>query len=182
MKVIKRDGRTELLDITKIQKYTSSAVKDLVGVSQSELEVDAKILFKDGITTEEIQQTLIKTAVDKIDIDTPNWTFVASRLFLYDLYHKVSGFTGYKHLKDYFEKGMNENKILKGFSNKYEDDIAKLRIENKKLEHQLQTSYNTIYDLRLENQECEYYIVPTEDGFIIHGQLYEKVEGFEAYE
>ena len=69
-----------------------------------------------------------------------------------------------------------------GLSNKYEDDIARLEIENKKLEHQLQTSYNTIYDLRLENQECEYYIVPTEDGFVIDGQLYEKVEGYEAYE
>lgn len=67
-------------------------------------------------------------------------------------------------------------------SNKYEDDISKLRIENKKLQHQLQTSYNTIYDLRNENQECEYYIVPTEDGFVIDGQLYEKVEGYEAYE
>lgn len=67
-------------------------------------------------------------------------------------------------------------------SNKYEDDISKLRIENKRLKYDLQTSYNTISDLRLENQECEYFIVPTEDGFIIDGQLYEKVEGFEAYE
>lgn len=67
-------------------------------------------------------------------------------------------------------------------SNKYEDDISNLRIENKKLQHQLQTSYNTIYDLRNENQECEYYIVPTEDGFVIDGQLYEKVEGYEAFE
>jgi len=67
-------------------------------------------------------------------------------------------------------------------SNKYEDDISRLKIENKKLEHQLQTSYNTIYDLKNENQECEYYIVPTEDGFVIDGQLYEKAEGYEAYE
>lgn len=67
-------------------------------------------------------------------------------------------------------------------SNKYEDDISNLRIENKKLEHKLQASYNTIYDLKNENQECEYYIVPTEDGFVIDGQLYEKAEGFEAYE
>ena len=42
-------------------------------------------------------------------------------------------------------------------SDKYEDDISNLRIENKKLQHQLQTSYNTIYDLRNENQECEYF-------------------------
>ena len=67
-------------------------------------------------------------------------------------------------------------------SNKYEDDISNLRIENKKLQHQLQTSYNTIYDLRNENQECEYHIVPTEDGFVIGGQLYEKVKGYEEYE
>ena len=72
--------------------------------------------------------------------------------------------------------------LLIVLSDKYEDDISNLRIENKKLQHQLQTSYNTIYDLRNENQECEYYIVPTEDGFVIDGQLYEKAEGYEAYE
>ena len=55
-----------------------SAVEGLEGVSQSELELDAKIHFKDKITTEEIQQTLIKTAMNKIDVDTPNWTFVAA--------------------------------------------------------------------------------------------------------
>ncbi len=41
--VQKRNGRIEPLDISKIQKYTSSAVKGLENVSQSELEVDAKI-------------------------------------------------------------------------------------------------------------------------------------------
>jgi ribonucleoside-diphosphate reductase alpha chain len=87
--IIKRNGRSEPLDITKIQKYTSAAVEGLEGVSQSELEVDAKIQFRDRITTEEIQQTLIKTAVDKIDIDRPNWTFVASRLFLYNLFSRL---------------------------------------------------------------------------------------------
>jgi len=105
IRVVKRDGRVEKLDITKIQKYTHESVEGLENVSQSELEVDAKLQFRDMISTEDIQQTLIKTAVDKIDIDRPDWTFVASRLFLYDLYHKVSGFTGYKHLKEYFKKG-----------------------------------------------------------------------------
>lgn len=81
MKVIKRNGRTEELDVSKIKKYTFDAIKDLEGVNLSELELDAKIQFRDGISTEEIQKTLIKTAVDKIDIDCPNWTFVAARLF-----------------------------------------------------------------------------------------------------
>lgn len=67
-------------------------------------------------------------------------------------------------------------------SNKYEDDISDLRIENKKLEHQLKTSYNTITDYKEKHPECEYYIYPSGDGFVIDGQLYEKVEGYEAYE
>ena len=81
--IIKRNGRREPLDITKIQKYTSAAVQGLTNVSQSELEVDAQIQFRDGTTSREIQETLIKTAVDKIDIDAPNWTYVAARLFLF---------------------------------------------------------------------------------------------------
>ncbi|ANV98760.1 ribonucleoside-diphosphate reductase subunit alpha [Helicobacter enhydrae] len=144
--VVKRSGRVELLDISKIQKYTSDAVEGLEGVSQSELEVDAKIHFRDQITTEEIQQTLIKTAVDKIDIDSPNWTFVAARLFLYDLYHKVSGFTGYKHLREYFERGESEGKILKGFKERYDLDALNDYI---KPERDLQFNYlgvKTLYD------------------------------------
>ncbi len=118
--IIKRNGRTEPLDITKIQKYTSAAVKGLTGTSQSELEVDAQILFRDGITSKEIQETLIKTAVDKIDIDAPNWTFVASRLFMFNLYHQVNGFTGYCSLEKYFEKGTKEGRLLLGLGDMYD--------------------------------------------------------------
>ena len=67
-------------------------------------------------------------------------------------------------------------------SNKYEDDISDLRIENKKLQHQLKTSYNTITDYKEKHPECEYYIYPSGDDFVIDGQLYKKVEGYEAYE
>ncbi len=127
--IIKRNGRTEPLDITKIQKYTSAAVKDLSNVSQSELEVDAQIHFRDGITSAEIQKTLIKTAVDKIDIDAPNWTFVASRLFMFNLYHQVNGFTGYGSLKKYFEKGEKEGRLLQGLGDMYDLDRLEKHIK-----------------------------------------------------
>jgi len=120
--IIKRNGRTEPLDITKIQKYTSAAIQGLDNVSQSELEVDAQIQFRDGITSKEIQETLIKTAVDKIDIDAPNWTFVASRLFMFNLYHQVNGFTGYCSLEKYFTKGEKEGRLLLGLSDMYDLD------------------------------------------------------------
>ncbi|BCX78787.1 ribonucleoside-diphosphate reductase subunit alpha [Campylobacter sp. 19-13652] len=122
MKVIKRNGRSEELDISKIKKYTTESVLGLENVSLSELEVDAKIQFRDNITTEEIQQTLIKTAVDKIDLDRPNWTFVAARLFLYDLYHKATGYNGYNHLRDYFTRGEAEGRIIPGLKEKYDLD------------------------------------------------------------
>jgi len=144
--VQKRNGRTEALDISKIQKYTSKAIEGLDNVSQSELEVDAKIQFRDMITTEEIQKTLIKTAVDKIDIDKPNWTFVAARLFMYDLYHRVNQFTGYTTLKDYFKRGEDEGRLVLGLKEKYNLDELNAYI---KPERDLQFNYlgvKTLYD------------------------------------
>jgi ribonucleoside-diphosphate reductase alpha chain len=144
--IIKRNGRREPLDITKIQKYTSAAVKGLTNVSQSELEVDAQIQFRDGITSNEIQQTLIKTAVDKIDIDTPNWTFVAARLFLYDLYHRVNGFTGYGSLESYFERGEAEGRILLGLKEKYDlTDLDNYIVPDRDLEFNY-LGIKTLYD------------------------------------
>ncbi|AXP09208.1 ribonucleoside-diphosphate reductase subunit alpha [Campylobacter hepaticus] len=146
MKVIKRNGRTEELDISKIKKCTFDAVKDLEGVNLSELELDAKIQFRDGISTEEIQKTLIKTAVDKIDIDCPNWTFVAARLFLFDLYKKVNGINRYNHLREYFEKGEKEGRILLGLKEKYDLEDLNAYI---KPERDMQFTYlgiKTLYD------------------------------------
>jgi len=154
IRVVKRSGRIEPLDVTKIQKFTSSAVDGLENVSQSELEVDAKIHFQDMITSEEIQQTLINTAVDKIDIDRPDWTFVAARLFLYDIYHKVSGFSGYIHLRDYFERGEAEGRILLGLKDRYDLDELNDYIVP---ERDLQFNYlgiKTLYDRYLiKNKE-----------------------------
>lgn len=67
-------------------------------------------------------------------------------------------------------------------SNKYEDDISRLKIENKKLEHKVTEANNTITDYKKEHPECEYYIHPSGDDFVIDGQLYEKAEGYESYE
>ncbi len=129
--VNKRNGRKEILDISKIQKITIAATEGLDGVSQSELELDAHIKFIDGMTSSQIQDALIKTAVEKIDIDVPNWTFVAARLFLFDLYHKVGiatgGFKGepYCHLETYIKNGQKEGRILPSLQDGYDlDDLS----------------------------------------------------------
>ena len=126
----KRNGRKEVLDITKIQKMTIDATANLDGVSQSELELDSHIKFIDGMHSSDIQDALIKTAVEKIDIDVPNWTFVAARLFLYDLYHRVGiatyGVKGeaYRHLKEYINFGIEAGRIIPNLANGYDlDDL-----------------------------------------------------------
>ncbi|WP_072679416.1 ribonucleoside-diphosphate reductase subunit alpha [Arcobacter sp. LA11] len=126
----KRNGRKEVLDITKIQKMTIEATADLDGVSQSELELDAQIKFIDGMGSADIQDALIKTAVEKIDIDVPNWTFAASRLFLFDLYHRVGkvthGIKGepYCHLKEYLKYGKDAGRLIPNLGEGYDlDDL-----------------------------------------------------------
>ena len=84
--VKKRNGRgTEPLDLEKMHKMEEEATKGLAGVSASQVEIQSGIQFYDGITTEEIQEILIKSASDLIDLEHPNYQFVAARLLLFAL-------------------------------------------------------------------------------------------------
>ena len=84
LNVKKRNGRgLEPLNIDKIHEMVEYACEDISGVSSSQVEMNSGLQFYDGITTEEIQQILIKSAADLISLDAPNYTYVASRLLLY---------------------------------------------------------------------------------------------------
>jgi len=72
-------------------------------VDPLELETDARIQFRDGITTEEIQAVLIRTAAEKVSPEAPDWQYAAARLLLYDLYKKVAHIRGYE-VKDELSK------------------------------------------------------------------------------
>ena len=82
-KVVKRNGQTEPLDLNKLHVMVEEACKDLAGVSASQVEMQSGIQFYDGITTAEIQEILIRSASDLIDLDHPNYQFVAARLLLF---------------------------------------------------------------------------------------------------
>jgi ribonucleoside-diphosphate reductase alpha chain len=95
MRVIKRTGYIESLSIDKIRSVINFACNGL-RVDPYELEMDVCIQFRDGITTKEIQQLLIRTAAEKISPENPDWQYVAARLLLYDLYKDVGYIRGYK--------------------------------------------------------------------------------------
>jgi ribonucleoside-diphosphate reductase alpha chain len=92
--VKKRNGReTELLDLNKIHVMVEEACKGLSGVSYSQVEMNSHLSFYDGITSADIQETLIRSASDLISLENPNYQFVAARLLLFSLrksiFHKM---------------------------------------------------------------------------------------------
>ena len=91
MQVQKRDGTLEDLNIEKLHKVVMYACEDISGVSASEVEINSKIQFFDKIVTEDIQETLIKSAADLISEETPNYQYVAGRLINYHLRKQVYG-------------------------------------------------------------------------------------------
>ena len=120
-KVVKRNGNTEPLDLNKLHVMVEQACKDLAGVSASQVEIQSGIQFYDGITTDEIQEILIRSASDLIDLDHPNYQFVAARLLLFalrkQLYGRMHEFPTIKaHVERCVEKGVYDPEILNLYS------------------------------------------------------------------
>lgn len=91
IQVTKRDGGKEPLDIDKLHKVVFWATQGINGVSPSEVEIKSHISFYNGISTSEIQETLIKSAADLITDETPNYQWVAGRLLSYHINKQVYG-------------------------------------------------------------------------------------------
>ena len=120
--VVKRNGRgKEALNIEKIHEMVEYATEDITGVSSSQVEMNSGLQFYDGITTNEIQQILIKSANDLISLDNPNYQYVAARLLLYSLrkqlFHKLWDHPHiYTHVNDSVKKGVYDPDILKWYN------------------------------------------------------------------
>ena len=119
-KVKKRDGRIEALDLDKMHLMVAEACDGLAGVSASQVEMTSGIQFYDGITTEEIQEILIKSASDLIDLDHPNYQFVAARLLLFSLRKQLYGkMHELPNLTDHITKLAYDNIYDKDIFSKY---------------------------------------------------------------
>ena len=116
-KVIKRSGSTENLDLNKLHIMVEEACRDLAGVSASQVEMQSGIQFYDGITTAEIQEILIRSASDLIDLEHPNYQFVAARLLLFAVRKQLFGGmyecpTVLQHTQKCVELGIYDAEIL----------------------------------------------------------------------
>jgi ribonucleoside-diphosphate reductase alpha chain len=120
--VKKRNGRgVEPLDLNKIHVMVEEACKGLAGVSASQVEMSAELSLYDGITTADIQETLIRSASDLISLDHPNYQFVAARLLLFSLrksiFHKMYDSPSLMEQIQYgINKGVYDPIILKQYT------------------------------------------------------------------
>ena len=128
MQVQKRDGRHEDLNIDKLHKVVMYAVEGITGVSASEVEINSHIQFFDLIKTEDIQETLIKSAADLISEENPNYQYVAGRLINYHLRKMVYNTFEPPCLCDIVQKNIDIGFYDKEFTDWYtKDDINELQ-------------------------------------------------------
>jgi len=89
LSVTKRDGNKEPMLVEKALEKAKDACDGIDNVNPYELILDSKISWTNGMPTTAVHATMKKAAEDKIDVVAPNWTFVAARLELMELYHNV---------------------------------------------------------------------------------------------
>ena len=164
IQVIKRDGRKESIHLEKIHLMTYEACEGLSGVSASQVEMNSGIQFYDGIKTSDIQQILVRSAADLIDLESLNYQYVAARLLLFGLRKEVFGQFDYIPLDELIEKniekGLYDPAITKEWYSK--KDIEKL---NSYIKHKRDFEF-TYAGLR---QVVDKYLVQDRSS----GQVYE---------
>lgn len=127
IKVTKRDGRLEPIDLDKIHKVIEWAAHDLDNVSVSQVELKSHIQFYDGIRTRDIHETIIKSAADLISETTPDYQYLAARLAIFHLrkiaYNKFTPPHLYDHVKTLTDAGKYDEHILKDYSRAEFDEL-----------------------------------------------------------
>mgnify|MGYP003649511567 FL=1 len=163
IKVQKRDGRQEPLDINKIHFVVEEACEGLSGVSSSQIEMNANIQFYDGMTTKDIQNVLVRSANDLISLETPNYQYAAARLLSYDVRKEAHGQYEYIPLLKLILRNIRLGVYDKGILDKYsKTDLKKFNTWIRR-DRDLKFTYAGL------RQICDKYLVQDRST----GQLYE---------
>ena len=136
--IVKRDGTKMPLDLEKLHKVIFYACDDITGVSPSQVELNSHISFYDGMTTSEIQETMIKAAADLISEETPNYQIVAGRLISYHLRKEAYGQFEVPHLHDIVKDNIKNkmyDKALTSWYSKKEYELMNKWIDHKRDEN-----------------------------------------------
>lgn len=115
--VQKRDGSKALFDVAKIKTSIAFAT-DGQGVNPLHLEASLDQFVKNGITTSEIQDNVIRHAVQLASPQTPNWLNVAGRALAMQMWadYKLRNKTFLEIFEYNISKGEYTKELLKFYS------------------------------------------------------------------
>lgn len=120
MQATKRDGRKEPINLDKIHRVIDWAAQGLNNVSVSQVELRSHIQFYDGIRTDDIHETIIKSAADLISEETPDYQYLAARLSIFHLRKIAYGQFEPPHLFDHVtnltELGKYDEHLLRDYT------------------------------------------------------------------
>ena len=119
--VKKRNGETEIFSAEKVEQVVNWATEGVSSVSANTVCANAKIQLFDGISTKEIHQSVIDSAVGMICEKTPNYQYVAGRLVSYQLRKEVWGGKNPPKLLDFIKKleeEIDRNQLTENFKEK----------------------------------------------------------------
>lgn len=122
IKVKKRNGTFEAINLDKIHKVITWAAEGLENVSVSQVELKSHIQFYDGISTKDIHETIIKAAADLISADTPDYQYLAARLAIFHIRKIAYDDFEPPHLYKHVQKLTNANKYDKHILQDYTQD------------------------------------------------------------
>lgn len=107
--VIKRDGTVAPFDIEKIHTMVELACENITGVSVSDIEMEARLSFFDGVTSIDIHRSLTKAAANLITENAPNYQYVAGRFLTFDTRKTAWGGMNPPTLYDHVVKNVEAN-------------------------------------------------------------------------
>jgi ribonucleoside-diphosphate reductase alpha chain len=142
IQVKKRNDELESIDLEKMHKVVFWATEGIENVSASEVEMRSQLQFYEGITTADIQETLIKSAADLISEEFPNYQYVAGRLINYHLRKAVYGsYTPcsiYELAERNVKNGFYDTEILEAYSKSEWDEL------NSYIQHQRDENFTYV--------------------------------------
>lgn len=120
IRVTKRNGKKEPINLDKIHRVINWAAQNLNNVSVSQVELRSHIQFYDGIQTNDIHETIIKSAADLISEDVPDYQYLAARLTIFHLrkiaYGQFEPPHLLKHVQNLTKIGKYDKHILQDYS------------------------------------------------------------------
>ena len=166
-RVIKRNGESANYDVKKIRKVIEWASADF-NLNSIKVESNVEMSLRNSITTREIQQAVVLSALSLTSVEEPDWKYIAGRLKLFDIYkdiailrgHHKKGYPLYNidnsfvsYIKNSVEKGIYVNCLMERYSLEEIEQIALF----------IKPEYDLLYDYAGINLLAKRYLAEYND-------------------